>query len=612
MSRPIADYALLGDCHSAALVATDGCVEWWCPARFDSRSVFARILDPDAGHFAIRPTGHFETTRAYEPDTMVLRTTFTTPTGSVRLTDALVFEHGAREHEIGLRSPHVLARVVEAVAGQVELEVEFAPRPEYGLVQPALRRIPAGVLTVGGADTLLLATEIALDLDGATARGTLVLPEGEQASFALHHRAGMAQTDFGALDAPRAIADTIEGWRSWIDAHERYDGIYHEAVNRSALVLQALTYQPSGALVAAPRTSLPEVLGGDANWDYRYTWLRDASLTLRALYIAACPHEAARYFDWMSAAVGTQRERHVQIMFGVEGERDLTEHELDHLAGYGDSRPVRIGNEAWRQRQLDVMGEILEAAHALRDVLGTLRRGTATFLCELADRAAEHWQEPDAGIWEGREGERHYTSSKLMCWVALDRAVKLADRLGDGADPDRWAAARDQVRDAILEQGYDERAGVYTGAFGSDRLDASVLLMPILGLLPATDERMLATIKAIERDLADGALVRRWTGTSEDEGAFVICSFWLANCLAQAGEVGRAKEMFEHIVGHANDVGLLAEEIDPRDGSLLGNFPQAFSHVGLITAAWSIEQADRQRADAEEDRRRLAGRDVRR
>ncbi|MEJ7891318.1 MAG: glycoside hydrolase family 15 protein [Solirubrobacteraceae bacterium] len=590
MSRPIADYALLGDCHSAALVSSDGCVEWWCPARFDARSVFARLLDPAAGHFSIRPTEPFEVARSYERDTMVLSTVFTTASGTLRLTDALALEHGARGHDIGLRSPHVLVREAEVLSGRVEIAVEFAARPEYGLVKPRLHATPDGVRTVGGADTLLLVIDLDLDLADGTASARVTLDEGERATFAVHHREGMAQTDFAIVDGATALEDTIAGWRSWMGEHERYDGAYREAVNRSALVLQALTYQPSGTIVAAPTTSLPEILGGEANWDYRFAWLRDASLSLRALWIAACPHEAHRYLDWMARAVGPQRDRPVQIMFGVEGERDLTERELDHLAGYGDSQPVRVGNAAWRQRQLDVMGEILEAAYVMREAL-ELEAPTAAFLCDLADRAAADWRETDAGIWEGREGQRHYTSSKLMCWVALDRAVKLAPQLGDGAHPARWAAQRDELRAAILEQAYDSDRGVYVGAFGSDRLDASVLLMPMMGLLAADDERMLATIHAIDAELGVDGLVRRWTGTSEDEGAFVICSFWLANCLALAGELGRAREVFERVAAHANDVGLLAEEIDPRDGSLLGNFPQAFSHVGLITAAWAIHEA---------------------
>jgi GH15 family glucan-1,4-alpha-glucosidase len=597
VSRPIADYALLGDCHSAALVSRDGSVEWWCPARFDARSVFARLLDPGAGHFSIRPTERFEVAREYEPDTMVLRTTFTTASGTLRLDDALALETGARGHDIGLRSPHVLLRVAQALSGHVEIEIEFAARPEYGLVVPRLQPTPSGLRTVGGADTLHLSTDLDLDLADGTARTRVTLRAGERETFAVQHRDGMAQAGFAAVDAAAAIEDTIAGWRSWMGEHERYDGAYAEAVNRSALVLQALTYQPSGAIVAAPTTSLPEILGGEANWDYRFAWLRDASLTLRALWIAACPHEAARYLDWMAGAVGHQRDRPVQIMFGVQGERDLTERELDHLRGYGDSRPVRVGNAAWTQRQLDVMGEVLEAAYVMREAL-ELEAPTAAFLCDLADRAAADWGETDAGIWEGREGERHYTSSKLMCWVALDRAVQLAPQLGDGAHPARWAAQRDELCAAILEQAYDDDSGVYAGAFGSDRLDASVLLMPMMGLVAADDERMLATIHAIDRELGVGGLVRRWSGASENEGAFVICSFWLANCLAAAGELERAREVFERVVGHANDVGLLAEEIDPRDGSLLGNFPQAFSHVGLITAAWSIDRATAREQEA--------------
>ncbi len=590
MSRPIADYALLGDCHSAALISTDGSVDWWCVPRFDSRSVFARLLDLEAGHFTVRPVATSEVKREYVADTMVLRTTFHTRSGTLCVTDCLALEAGARGHDIGLRSPHILLRFAEVLVGSVELLVEFAPRPEYGLVSPALYRTPGGVRTVGGADSLLLTSDLELHVDHATAGVRVTLEEGEPTAFALQHRSGLARTDFDVVDPASRLQDTVAGWRSWAQEHRGYDGPYGEAVARSALVLQALTYQPSGAVIAAPTTSLPEILGGEANWDYRFCWLRDASLTLRALWVAACPDEAARFFDWMASAVGRQPDRHVQIMFGVEGERDLTEHELDHLAGYGDSRPVRVGNDAWRQRQLDVMGEVLEAAHVMRDRL-RLKPATAAFLCDLADRAAATWEQTDAGIWEGREGERHYTSSKLMCWVAVDRAVKLAEQLGECARPREWAAARDELKSAILERAYNDELGAYAGAFGSDHLDASVLLMPILGLVPADDKRMLATIHAIDRELGVDGLVRRWTGASDEEGAFVICSFWLANCLAQAGELARAREVFERVASHANDVGLLAEEIDPRDGSLLGNFPQAFSHVGLITAAWSIQQA---------------------
>ncbi|MBA2765059.1 MAG: glycoside hydrolase family 15 protein, partial [Thermoleophilaceae bacterium] len=537
----IADYALLSDCQGAALVARDGSIDWWCAPRFDSRSMFARLLDPQAGHFSISPSEAFQVERQYLEDSMVLCTTFRTSSGVLRLSDALAFAPGARGHEIGEESPHTVVRSLELVSGTIEVAVEFAPRPEYGLVVPSLVMTGEGILSLGGADTVLLATDVELEIDGGAARGRLSLTDGRRLGFALHHQVGLARTEFEPLDPVAAIEDTTAGWRSWVGQHERYDGLYAEEVNRSALVLQGLTYQPSGAIVAAPTTSLPEIRGGEANWDYRYAWLRDASLTLNALWVAACPDEATRFFDWMAAAVGREEDRHVQIMFGVEGERDLHEHELDHLEGYAGSRPVRVGNDAWKQRQLDVMGEILEAAHVLRGRLEDLDPSTASFLCYLADRAAAEWSEQDAGIWEGRGGERAYTSSKLMCWVALDRAVKLAPQLGDDVHPDEWTSARDEVERAILDEAYNEELGVYAGAFGSDRLDASVLLMPIMGLVEAGDERMLNTIHAIDRELGAGGLVRRWTGTSEEEGAFVICSFWLAECLAQAGELDRAR-----------------------------------------------------------------------
>ncbi len=592
MTAPaISDYALLGDCHSAALVSRDGSVDWWCPARFDSRSVFARILDSAAGHFSIRPVQAYETSREYVESTMVVRTTFTTTGGVVALTDALALEADARGHEIGLRSPHVLVRMAEVLSGEVELVVEWAPRPEYGLVVPELEPVAGGLRSAGGADSLVLVADLPFEVERGTARAGTVLGTGQRLELALHHLPGLARRQISPLAPAEALADTEEGWRSWAGEHHRYEGVYREQVERSALVLQALTYAPSGAIVAAPTTSLPEIAGGEANWDYRFAWLRDASLTLRALWVAACPTEAARYFEWMAAAVGLDPDRHVQIMFGVEGERDLAERELDHLEGHLGSRPVRVGNEAWRQRQLDVMGEVLDAACVLRDQLGDLGPLTARFLCSMADRAMADWTGTDAGIWEGREGERHYTSSKLFCWVALDRAVTLAPVLGEGARPVEWAATRDEIRAAILEGAWCEERNAYGGAFGSDRLDASVLLMPIMGLVDAGDERMRATIDAIDEELAEGGLVRRWTGTREDEGAFVICCFWLANCLAQAGEVDRARTVFENVLDHANDLGLLSEEIDPRDGSLLGNFPQAFSHVGLINAAWAIDQA---------------------
>ncbi|MBW3607383.1 MAG: glycoside hydrolase family 15 protein, partial [Actinobacteria bacterium] len=390
----------------------------------------------------------------------------------------------------------------------------------------------------------------------------------------------------------QALEATVAGWVSWVNEHTAYEGVDAGAVGRSAIVLQGLTYQPTGAILAAATTSLPARIGGSDNWDYRYAWLRDLSLTTQALWIAACPHEAARFLRFIADAAGRPADDdRVQIMFGVQGERDLSEHELEHLAGFRDSRPVRVGNAAWSQEQLDVLGEVLEGAWVLRDQLGELDDLTAEFLADLADRAARDWRKPDAGIWEGREGDRDYLSSKLLCWVALDRGIRLAPKLRD-AHTDAWAEARDAVRTAICDDGWSDRAGAYTGAFGSDHLDASVLLMPILGFVDAADERMLATIDAVERELARDGLVQRWTGAG-DEGAFIACSYWLAHCRALAGQVGRARDLFDDVSAHANDVGLLSEEIDITSRELIGNFPQGLSHIALINAAWAIDQADR-------------------
>jgi alpha,alpha-trehalase len=359
-----------------------------------------------------------------------------------------------------------------------------------------------------------------------------------------------------------------------------------------------LTFRPTGAIVAAPTTSLPEDVGGMRNWDYRYAWVRDASLTLEALWVAACPDEAREFFGWMAGAVASQLRRGIplQIMFGVGGERDLTERELQHLRGWRDSRPVRIGNGAWNQRQLDVYGEVLGAAHRLVEQLGELEPGTREFLVGVADAAADRWRERDQGIWEIRDEPRDFVYSKLMCWAALDRAIALAGHLEAADRVEGWNRSREEIRAAILEHGWSERAGAFAQSFGSDALDASNLVMPIVGFLPATDPRMRSTIEAIADRLTDErGLVYRYLaedGLPGQEGTFLLCTFWLAQAWALAGEVARAREVFELAAGHVNDVGLLAEEVDPATGELLGNFPQAFSHVGLINAAWAITRAE--------------------
>ena len=398
----------------------------------------------------------------------------------------------------------------------------------------------------------------------------------------------------------------MAAWQSWSELHQAYVGPWHDLVHQSGRVLQALSFQPTGAIVAAATTSLPESIGGTRNWDYRYTWVRDASLTIEALWVAACPDEAIEFFEYItaSAAGSLDDDGDLQIMFGVGGERDLTERELPHLSGWRGSAPVRVGNGAWRQRQLDVYGELLSAVHRLSDRIfdpvgragPELAGSTRQFLVTVADTAAARWHDKDQGIWEIRGEPRHFVYSKLMCWVALERATRLADRLDAADHVEEWSRTRDEIRDTILREGWNDRVGAFTQSFGSDELDASNLMVPIVGFLPADDPRVLATIDATEERLTDArGLVYRYRshdGLEGSEGSFLLCTFWLAQALALAGRTDRARTVFERAAAFVNDVGLLAEEVDVESGELLGNFPQAFSHIGLVNAAWAISQAE--------------------
>jgi GH15 family glucan-1,4-alpha-glucosidase len=600
-SLPIGDYALLADCNSAALVSRGGSIDWLCLPRYDSSSLFARLLGSDAGHWAIRPAGAYEVERRYLPGTLVIETTFTTEMGRVRVTDALAFADGQRGHDLGHDAPHEILRSVETLEGRVEMVTELAPRPEYGLVKPLLRRTDDGVRSFGGPNQFGLRTNVPLEVDGATLRATF---DGA-ATFSL--RWGAVELSLPPATGPREvterIADTVEAWRSWEAEH---DDVYpptphRDLVRFSARVLKGLTYRPTGAVVAAPTTSLPETVGGERNWDYRFSWIRDSSLTLQALYIGACSDEAEEFVSFMtsSAGGGAGDEHSLQIMYGIGGEHDLAERTLDHLPGWRESAPVRVGNGAWNQTQLDVYGELLDSLHLYSEKLGELHPEIQRFVAELADASARRWEETDSGIWEMRGDPRHHFSSKVMCWTALDRAVKLAPKLGMHGRADAWAAERDRIREAILERGWSGARGGFAQSFGSDELDAAALLMPLVGFLPATDPRMRSTIEAIARDLTEDGLVLRYRnveglnadGLTGEEGTFVLCSFWLVSCLAQAGELERAEALYDQLAGYANDVGLLGEEIDTATGEQLGNFPQAYSHIGLITAAYEIDRA---------------------
>ncbi len=623
-TTPIADYALLSDRHSAALVSRGGSIDWLCFPRFDSPSTFGRLLDEKAGHWFFGATNATEVSRRYLDRTMVLETTLRTPTGSVTITDALAMGSGNRGHELGKGSPHVLLRRATCTEGRVDLSLEYVPRPDHGLQHPSLVAVDGGMTDSGSADGLVLSTSVALMLneDRAAASGRFELAQSESMGFALHHgnqTEGSSARVWSPSEIRDRLEDTMAGWESWSELHQAYVGPWQDMVHLSGRVLQSLSFAPTGAICAAATTSLPEVVGGSRNWDYRYAWVRDASFTIQALWVAACPDEANQFFDYVSSSAAGSLDRGgaLQIMFGIGGERDLTERELPHLEGWRHSAPVRVGNAAWKQRQLDVYGELLNAVYRMSDHLfgDTHRVGplsdsgkwdtptglapaTRKFLVQLADTAARRWREKDQGIWEIRGEPRDFLYSKLMCWVALDRAVILADRLNASSRIGPWTQTRDQIREAIVTKGWSDRARAFTQSFGSDELDASNLMVSLVGFLPADDPRVLATIDATEERLTDQrGLVYRYRshdGLEGEEGTFLLCTFWLAQALAQTGQPVRARAAFERAAAFVNEVGLLAEEVDPVSGELLGNFPQAFSHIGLVNAAWAISESERQ------------------
>ena len=609
MSRtPIADHAFLSDRHSSALIDRAGSVEWLCFPRFDSPSVFARLLDDDAGHWQVRPDGGWRSTRRYAGRSLALETTFTTPGGELVLTDALGLGPDNDGHRLGRDVPHVLVRRLVCTAGEVDVLVDYRPRPEYGLVVPLVSRVDGGVTARGGADWLVLTLPGDVGIADGTARAELRLRAGDVVHLALQ-RSTLGDAVPAHVWTQPELAElldrTLAAWESWCDLHQAYEGPWADLVHHSGRVLQGLSYQPSGAIVAAATTSLPEGVGGERNWDYRYAWVRDASFTMEALWVAACPDEADDFFGFMTTAGagGIGPEQSLQIMFGVAGEHDLSERTMRHLRGWRDSRPVRVGNGAWDQRQVDVYGELLGAAARLADQLPAIDADTRWFLASCADAAAVRWRDRDQGIWEVRGDPQHFLYSKVMCWVALDRAIALAAVLDAGDRVDAWKQARDEIADAVLEQGWSDEAGAFTQYFGSTALDASALMLPIVGFLPADDPRVLATIDAVAERLTDerGLVYRYRTeegvdGLAGEEGTFLLCTFWLAQALALSGQVERAIEVFERAAAYVTDLGLLAEEVDAGTGELLGNFPQAFSHIGLVNAAWAIDQAQRARA----------------
>jgi GH15 family glucan-1,4-alpha-glucosidase len=580
---PITQHGLVGDLHTAALIGADGRIVWMPWPRFDSPSLFAAILD-DArgGAWSLAPTGITGARQSYDGETAILLTEFETPAGRAELRDWMSPWEGAAPG-------HDLCRVLRCTAGQVEVHGHFAPRPDYARTMPALTMRPGGLMFEAHGLQFYLSCdhEWRLAGDGASLRTTLGADEEVRCVLSSGRFISTSQV-MPDLEATRRF------WRDWIGKCV-YDGLWPEAVRRSAITLKLLTYAPSGAIVAAPTTSLPEWIGGPRNWDYRYTWLRDASFTLYAFHQLGYHDEAHAFFRWLA-----ELRRHAgtapQIMYGVGGETQLDEFALDHLEGYRGSRPVRIGNAAYRQRQLDVYGGIVDAAYAYEQHGELLLPDEWELMRAEIDYVCAHWDEPDQGIWEMRGPPEHHTFSKLMCWVTLDRGIRLAENEGWAYDRPRWEQTRNTIRESILRYGWKAAAGAFTMTYESQALDASLLIMPLVGFLPPDDPRIRATIERIARELGRGALVYRYrTGDHlpGDEGAFLLCSFWLVDALAMIGEVDEAARRFETLLGYTSAHGLLSEEVDPTTGAALGNYPQAFSHIGLINSAVNLTKAQR-------------------
>lgn len=589
--RGISDYAIIGDTRSAALISRDGAIEWLCWPRFDSASWFAALLDPErGGRFSLHPTDPFHATRRYVGETNVLETTFRTAKGELRLTDLMpVASEEAKRRE--LWPEHEILRRMECAEGEVAMELTYSPRSDYARATTALRdRGRMGIFCDNGDEVLVLRAEGALEISASSrdARGSFTLRKGERRSVSLvfSKREPAVLPPLGAAADARVDA-SLAWWTRWIERCQ-YEGPFRDAVVRSALTLKLMTYAPSGAVIAAPTTSLPENPGGVRNWDYRYCWLRDSSLTLQALLDLGYTQEAESFLSW---TIHTTRITwpELQVVYDVYGGADLRERELSHLAGFANSRPVRIGNGAEGQLQLDIYGEVLDAVYQYVRRGGRLDSLTKRMIVGFGDTVCKRWRDPDEGIWEVRAGRRHHTYSKAMCWVALDRLLELHGANQLDLPAERFARERAAIRDEIERRGYNDRIGSYVSVLDGTDVDASLLMLARYGFAPPSSPRMRGTLDTIESRLGTNGLVYRYRGTNDGlsggEGAFGICSFWAVTARALAGDVDGATAAFERILLFANDVGLFAEEIDPATGAALGNFPQAFTHVGAIDAA---------------------------
>jgi GH15 family glucan-1,4-alpha-glucosidase len=581
------DYGLIGDTESAALVGRNGAVDWLCLPRFDSASCFAALLgDERRGRWLVAPAGEaLATSRRYRPGTLVLETDFETADGAVRVIDFMPRR---------VQGPPRLMRIVEGVRGRVPMHMELSLRPDYATIVPWVEVASDGVTATAGPDAFRLSTPLPLEVEDGTVRAEFTAVEGARERLTLSWHLSYEETP-PVEDADSALARTQAWWRDW-SGRCRYQGAYRDEVLMSLIALKAMTSETTGALVAAPTTSLPEEIGGVRNWDYRYCWLRDSVLALEALLTSGYTEEALAFRDFL-LRVGTGDPTAAQIMYGVGGERRLTEFELDQLPGYEGSRPVRVGNAASEQFQLDVYGEVAGVMFIGAELLGRIEPRLWPRWRAIVEHVGTVWNRPDDGIWEARGPQRHYTHSKVMAWVVFDRAVRIAERFELEAPIDRWREIREAIHGEFCERAYDPERNTFTQYYGSSELDASVLNIPLVGFLPGTDDRVTGTIDAVWRELGRDGFVSRYStaetddGLPGDEGQFLACSFWLVSALAQNGRVEEARRLFERLLGLSNDLGLLAEEYDVARGRQVGNFPQAFSHLTLILAARAISES---------------------
>jgi GH15 family glucan-1,4-alpha-glucosidase len=590
----IEDYGLIGDMQTAALVGRDGAVDWLCLPRFDSSSCFAALVgDERHGRWRLAPAGEVRaSSRRYRPGTLVLETDFETDDGAVRVIDFM-----PRRGE----GPPRLMRIVEGMRGRVPMRMELSLRPDYASIVPWVESAPDGVIATAGPDAFRLSSPLPLEVEDGTVRADFVSVEGARERLTLSWHLSFEETP-PVEDADSALARTEAWWREW-SGRCAYQGRYRDEVLTSLIALKAMTSETTGALIAAPTTSLPEDIGGVRNWDYRYCWLRDSVLALEALLVAGYTDEALGFRDYL-LRVGTGDPTKIQIMYGISGERRLTEFELEELPGYEGSKPVRIGNAASEQFQLDVYGEVMGVAFLGTTVIGRIEKQLWPRWRAVVEHVETIWRQPDDGIWETRGPRRHFTHSKVMAWVVFDRAVRLAEQYELEAPVERWKQVRDEIHQEVCEQGYDRERRTFTQYYGSKELDASVLNIPLVGFLPGTDERVTGTIDAITRELGRDGFVGRYStaetddGLPGDEGQFLACSFWLVSALAVNGRIDEARALFERLLGLTNDLGLLAEEYDVKRQRQVGNFPQAFSHLTLIGAATAISVAEAEAAPA--------------